>query len=180
MASFGRGEIMKPEEMLQTFKSEGYDGIITERMTGVKNKIARKTLWLTVDKTKLKDAVLFLIETAEEQPHFCIISTSDLGDEVELNYHFTVGWGKKLEELQFTFKVILSKKDLTIDSLTDVVPAIIFSEREIREMMGVEVQNLPDKRHLFLTPNFPEGVYPWRRDETGPKKTNKLYEGWKQ
>ena len=47
-------------------------------------------------------------------------------------------------------------------------------------MTGADVRGLKDKRHLFLTPDFPEGVYPWRRDETGAKETNKLYEGWKE
>ena len=45
---------------------------------------------------------------------------------------------------------------------------------------GVEFDELPDKRHMFLTKDFPDGVYPWRRDETAPKETNKLYETWKE
>jgi membrane-bound hydrogenase subunit beta len=35
-------------------------------------------------------------------------------------------------------------------------------------MMGVEVVGIPDKRRLFLPEDFPEGVYPWRKDEKGP------------
>jgi membrane-bound hydrogenase subunit beta len=31
----------------------------------------------------------------------------------------------------------------------------------------VEVVDIPDPRRLFLTENFPENVYPWRKDETG-------------
>ena len=138
----------------------------------------RKSVWVKVDGDNLKDAVTYLIELAEESPHFSIISCSDLGDDIELNYHFTLGFGNWLEEFSFIIKVILPKTNLKIPSLTELVPAIIFSEREIKEMMGVEFDNLPDKRHLFLTTSFPKGVYPWRRDETAPKKTNKLYEGW--
>lgn len=170
---------MNAEEIMQQFQEKGYEVRLSQRPCGVKNRAIRKGVWVTVGREQLRDAVSFMQEMAEEYPHFSIISTADLGDDVELNYHFTLGYGKWLEECAVTFKVIIPKTDLSVPSLTDIVPAIIFSEREITEMMGVEVEGLPDKRHLFLTPDFPEGVYPWRRDETGPTETNKLYERWK-
>ena len=120
------------------------------------------------------------MENTDDFPHFCVASASDMGDTVEVNYHYTVNFGTHLEEIQITFRVILNKKDLWIPTLTDITPATIFSERELHEMMGIEIDGLKDKRHLFLTNDFPKGVYPWRRDETGPKELNKLYEGWKE
>ena len=119
-------------------------------------------------------------ENSDEFPHFCVASASDSGDTLEVNYHYTINFGGQLEEIQITFRVTVEKKDLWLPTLTDITPATVFSERELREMMGIEIDGLKDKRHLFLTDEFPEGVYPWRRDETGPKDLNKLYEGWKE
>ena len=170
---------MNVEEAKQKFESMDHKAWITERIAGVKNKVARKTLWIKVDKEKIRDAMQFFKDMADQYPHFSIISCSDLGSNVELNYHFTLGYGKKLEEFVVTFKIDIPKNDLKIDSIADIFPATIYSEREIKEMMGVEVIGIPDARHMYLTKDFPSGVYPWRRDEAGVKKTNKLYEGWK-
>jgi membrane-bound hydrogenase subunit beta len=35
-------------------------------------------------------------------------------------------------------------------------------------MMGIEIVGIPDNRRLFLPDDFPQGFYPWRKDEKGP------------
>ncbi len=170
---------MNIEEAKQEFEKAGYETWITERVAGVRNKVARKTLWIRVEKEKFKEAMQFFKDVADQYPHFSIISCTDLGNTIELNYHFALGYGGRLEEYVVTFKVELPKDDLKIDSIADIFPAVIYSEREIKEMMGVDVINIPDGRHMFLTKDFPPDVYPWRRDEAGVKQTNKLYERWK-
>jgi len=170
---------MNIEEVKQEFEKAGYETWITERVAGVRNKVARKTLWIKVDKEKFREAMQFFKEIADQYPHFSIISCTDLENIIELNYHFALGYGGRLEEYVITFKVNLPKNDLKIDSIAGIFPAVIYSEREIQEMMGVVVKNIPDGRHMFLTKDFPSGVYPWRRDEAGVKETNKLYERWK-
>jgi membrane-bound hydrogenase subunit beta len=47
------------------------------------------------------------------------------------------------------------------------MPGATFTEREKQEMLGIEVVGIPDPRRLFLPDDFPEGVYPWRKDEKG-------------
>lgn len=175
----GGREKMNIEETKQKFEEAGYETWITERMAGVRNRVARKTLWIKVEKGKLRETMQFFKDIADQYPHFSIISCTDLGNVVELNYHFALGYGRHLEEFVVTFKIRLQKDDLKIDSIADIFPATIYSEREIKEMMGIDVINIPDGRHMFLTKDFPSGVYPWRRDEMGIKQTNKLYEGWK-
>jgi membrane-bound hydrogenase subunit beta len=34
-------------------------------------------------------------------------------------------------------------------------------------MIGVIVDGIPDGRRIFLPDDFPEEVYPWRKDEKG-------------
>jgi membrane-bound hydrogenase subunit beta len=170
---------MNVDEIIQKFKEKGYEAWVKEKEAGVKIKAKKVSVWVSVDRKKIREAIELMINISEDFPHFSIISASDLGNDVELNYHFTVDYGKNLEEKIVSFKVIIPKKDLRIKSITPLIPSAIFSEREIKEMMGVEIEEIPDGRHMFLTKDFPDGVYPWRRDETSPKETNKLYEEWR-
>ncbi len=169
---------MNAEEVMKKFQDNGYEAWLTSRYAGVKNKVERKTVWVKVDKEKIRETAEFFKGMAE-YPHFSIISCSDEGEHVCLNYHFTLSYARRLQEFIVTFKVEIPKDELKISSIADIFPAIIYSEREIKEMVGVEFEGIPDGRHMFLTKDFPEGIYPWRRDETAPKETNKLYERWK-
>ena len=123
---------MNIEEVKQEFEKAGYETWITERVAGVRNKVARKTLWIKVDKEKFREAMQFFKEIADQYPHFSIISCTDLESIIELNYHFALGYGRRLEEYVITFKVNLPKNDLKIDSIADIFPAVIYSEREIQ------------------------------------------------
>ena len=37
-------------------------------------------------------------------------------------------------------------------------------------MLGIKVIGIPDSRRLFLPDDFPDGVYPWRKNEKGMEK----------
>ncbi len=129
-----------------------------------KNKF--QSLWIEVKKSAFRQAVEHICRL-QEYPHLAIVSSSDLGAEVELIYHFTIYYGHHLEELSLGLRVKLPKSDLRIPTITDLIPGALFTERETQEMMGIEVVDIPDKRRLFLPEDFPEGIYPWRRDEKG-------------
>jgi membrane-bound hydrogenase subunit beta len=106
-----------------------------------------------------------------------VISPVDTGDHVELLYHFSLYYGHHLKAIALVIRVTLPKTDLTVPTITDLIPGAIFSEREVQEMMGVAVAGIPDPRRLFIPDDFPKGVYPWRRDETGPEKMLKVLPG---
>ncbi len=100
-------------------------------------------------------------------PHAAVIAFADTGEAVDLMYHLYIYWGVPHEEILVTFTVSLPKTDLRVPTLTDIIPGLLTSEREKQEMLGIEVVDIPDARRLFLPEDFPEGVYPWRNDETG-------------
>ena len=93
-------------------------------------------------------------------------------------YHLYIYWGVPREEILITLKVSLDKTDLKIPTITDLIPGALTSEREKQEMLGIEVVDIPDGRRLFLPDDFPQGVYPWRKDETGipPDMVKNLWE----
>ena len=162
-------EKLAPQAIIDSFSKKLGDGFINgsvyEREIAVKKNKFR-SLWIDVKKSAFRDAVEHICQL-QKYPHLAVISSSDLGADVELIYHFTIYYGEQLQELCLGLRVKLPKNDLSIPTITDLVPGAIFTERETQEMMGVEVAGIPDTRRLFLPEDFPEGVYPWRKDEKG-------------
>ena len=162
-------EILSPQTIVKSFKTTLGDSLIdskiSEREIAVKKNLFI-TIWINVKREAFRKAVEHICQL-QEYPHLAIISSSDLGDSVELIYHFTIYYGNHLQEISLGLRVRLPKKDLKIPTVTDLIPGAVFTERETQEMIGVEVVGIPDNRRLFLPEDFPEGVYPWRTDEKG-------------
>ena len=148
----------------QKFGSGLVDAKVTERGEG-KTKAKAYNIWLRVDRGLFRPAVQELIDI--RFPHFAVIAGNDLGSEIELLYIFSVFYGQKFAEYMVTIGVRLPKSDLSIPTITDMIPGALFSEREKQEFFGITVTGIPDGRRLFLPEDFPKGVYPWRKDETG-------------
>lgn len=53
---------------------------------------------------------------------------------------------------------------LEYPSVTPKVPACVWGERESRDMFGLIPVGLPDRRRLVLPDDWPEGLYPLRKD----------------
>lgn len=162
-------EILSPQAVVESFKTTLGDSLIDsriyEREVAVKKNLFR-IIWLSVKREAFRKAVEHICQL-QEYPHLAIISSSDLGDNVELIYHFTIYYGQHLKELSLGLRVNLPKNGLKIPTITDLIPGAVFTERETQEMIGVEVVGIPDNRRLFLPEDFPKGVYPWRTDEKG-------------
>jgi len=164
---------MTPENVLGSFRKKFGNKITNSRIEKIPHKMKKtnhlKRVWFDIDRSHLKEAVAHLAKEWPD-PHFAVCSGYDLGKEVVMNYHFSVNYAVRLGEIVITMRVSLPKKDLTVDSITDIIPGAVISEREMQEMMGVKIKGIPDSRRLFLDESFPRKVFPWRKDETGPDK----------
>lgn len=91
---------------------------------------------------------------------FNIASGVDARGHMEILYHFT------FDEINLTvsLRVKLDKANLEIDSLAPVFEGANWVEREIHEVLGIKFKGHPDLRRLLLPEDWPEGVYPLRRD----------------
>ena len=161
-------KILTPEQIADEIKGATGAGFLESRYTewpeGMKGFKSRQ-IWIKVDRESLRAAVKKIIEL--HFPHAAVISFADTGPEVDLMYHLYIYWSVPREEILVTIKVSLPKSDLKVPTITDLIPGALTSEREKQEMLGIEVTGIPDGRRLFLPDDFPQGVYPWRKDETG-------------
>jgi len=159
------------EELVKYFKDEFKTKIksidIKTRAAGSKKK-ETSTIWMRIDKTVFKDVIKHLVDY--QYPHLPVVSGNDLGKNIELIYHFTVNYGERLKEINFHISVELPKSKPEIESICDLIPGALITEREKQEFLGVKIKGIPDDRKLFLPDDWPDKVYPWRRDETGPEK----------
>ena len=58
----------------------------------------------------------------------------------------------------------LPAEEPKVDSITDVVPAANWAEREIRDLVGIEPVGHCYPKRLVLPDGWPDGVHPLRKD----------------
>jgi len=86
------------------------------------------------------------------------ISGLDKGEAFEIIYHFAD------ERVNLNLRTEIPRNDPHIESISPVIPGAILYEREIQEMFGVVVDNIPDPRPLLMPDGWPAGNYPLRKD----------------
>jgi NADH:ubiquinone oxidoreductase subunit C len=95
--------------------------------------------------------------------HISTITVLDSGENFELLYHILLTDGL------VTLKVFLPRNDPSVDTLTDILPGAILYERELHDIMGIEVKNHPDMRILLLPDSWGDKGYPLRKDWVDPR-----------
>jgi membrane-bound hydrogenase subunit beta len=164
-------KLLSAEDFVKSFKDEFKSSIkdvkIKERIAGIK-KNSTKSIWMKVDSKAFKNLIKHLISL--QFPHLAVASGNDLGKNIEIIYHFTVNYGTRMKEINLHISVEVPKTKPELDTISDLIPGALITEREKAEMLGVKIKGIPDARRCFVPEDFPEGVYPWRRDKTGPEK----------
>lgn len=68
------------------------------------------------------------------------------------------------EKFYINVKAFVDPKDKTFPSVTPLVPACVWYEREFYDMFGIVAEGLPDKRRLVLSDDFPDDIHPLLKD----------------
>jgi Ni,Fe-hydrogenase III component G len=85
----------------------------------------------------------------------------DSEDCFEILYHFS----NDETGCVVTVKAFIrDRENPSIESITPLIPAAEWIEREIYDILGIEIKNHPNMRRLILADDWPEGVYPLRKD----------------
>jgi Ni,Fe-hydrogenase III component G len=89
------------------------------------------------------------------------ITGCDLGpeaDQLEVLYHFCVAGAV------ITLRLRIPREGGSVPTLSNVIPSAEVYERELSEMFGITVTGLRQPHRLYLPDDWPEGVYPLRKD----------------
>ena len=102
----------------------------------------------------------------EDVPLRFVIATGiDSDDCFEVLYHYAYDQTSCVITLK---AFIRDREKPAIESITPFLPAAEWIEREIHDLLGIDFENHPDMRRLILSDDWPEGVYPLRKDAKKP------------
>ena len=102
----------------------------------------------------------------EDVPLRFVIATGiDSDDCFEVLYHYAYDQTSCVITLK---AFIRDREKPAIESIAPFLPAAEWIEREMHDVLGIEFNNHPDMRRLILADDWPEGVYPMRKDAKKP------------
>ncbi|AHJ13634.1 hydrogenase large subunit [Sulfurospirillum multivorans] len=106
------------------------------------------------------------------------LTTMVPNDERSINKHYALYYALSMEggkmfegdeiaqdeKCFVTIKTLISPDSLVYPSVTPLVPACVWYEREAYDMFGLVAEGLPDKRRLVLSDDWPDDLFPLRKD----------------
>lgn len=118
-------------------------------------------VFFAVSAGALRDAVSFMKERWGLY-HVSAITGREAGGGFEVLYHFFAGG------VTVTVRVELPKEAPAVPSITDLLPGATFYERELYDLLGITAVGHPCPRRLVLPEDWPDGVFPLRKDWRPP------------
>ena len=125
--------------------------------------------WQTDDQLTLTVKLNMLPEVVEYlyYQHGGWLSVLFGNDERTLNGYFAVYYVLSMEQGEKCWvivKALVEPSCPEFPSVTPRVPAAVWGEREVRDMYGLIPVGLPDERRLVLPDDWPDDLYPLRKD----------------
>ncbi len=119
------------------------------------------TLWIRISRKHLRTAVETCVQNMGGR--FLVSVGTDQRENGE-GYGIVHLFSLDREGLFLALECVVPEWDEKVDSITPIIPGADWSERECRDVIGVEPEGHPDPRRLLLPDDWPEGVFPLRRD----------------
>jgi Ni,Fe-hydrogenase III component G len=118
---------------------------------------AKGRVWVTLNPNELVNAVNVLRDRFSII-QLAVIAGEDLRDAFMANYVFTSQ--KRVVVLQ----VRIDRQNPEVPSLAGMIPGAMVYERELKDLFGINPVGHPDLRRQAVPEDWPEGVYPLRKD----------------
>jgi NADH-quinone oxidoreductase subunit C len=139
------------------------EAIIQKINTEIKDKVQEVSLAapLRINIKVDRGQLLFVLQYLKEQfgfTHLATITGLDLGESFEVLYHMASNLAT------INVRILTPRSDPKIPSVCPVIAGAILYERELQDMFGLVVENIPDPRPLLLADDWPAGEYPLRKD----------------
>lgn len=117
---------------------------------------------LDVDVKVLKELIPIIVGLRVKRlGYLSAIVGSDLGpekNELEVLYFFCP------ESAIIALRIRIPRDHPVLPTVSEVISSAEVFERELSEMFGIEITGLRTPEHLYLPDDWPDGVYPLRRD----------------
>jgi membrane-bound hydrogenase subunit beta len=127
-----------------------------DKILGVKTPRERR-MFVQIPLAQVKEVILYLKQNFN-MTHLTTITAIDVGENIEVIYHFFC------QGVALNLSSLVPKSNPVLDTVTTIIPGAVLYEREIQDMLGLKVKDIPDSRRLVLPESWPEGVYPLRKD----------------
>ncbi len=136
---------------------------IKDKLIAIEQK-ADNRIFLTCESENSFAVNKFLFEDVPLR--FVIATGIDSDDCFEVLYHYSYDQTGCVVTLK---AYIRNREEPSIESITPILPAGEWVEREIHDLFGIDFKNHPNMRRLILSDDWPEGVYPLRKDVSSAK-----------
>lgn len=131
---------------------------IKDKLTKIE-QTSEKRIFLYCESENSRAVNKFLFEDVPLR--FVIETGIDSEDCFEVLYHYScdeIGWVVTLKAF------IRDREHPSIESIAPFLPGAEWIEREIHDVLGIDFKNHPNMRRLILSDDWPEGVYPLRKE----------------
>jgi NADH:ubiquinone oxidoreductase 27 kD subunit len=136
---------------------------LEKQFSGVVTNIVNKREKRIFAETTVENLVGVTKVLKEQGLHFLgTITGLDSGERFEVIYHFYNEHG-----LVFNLKVFIPRDNPKVPTITAVFPGVFLYERELMDLLGIDVEGTPPNRRYPLPDSWPAGQYPLRKDWKG-------------
>jgi len=127
---------------------------------------SKKRVYVSVSIDDAKDVIGYLFRILGAR--MSIATGIDTRTGIEMLYHMAFD----KHALMVTVRTMVEKPELKMPTLTDIIPAANWIEREIHEMLGVDFVGHPNLDRLLLPDDWQVGEYPFRKKTFESEKEN--------
>ena len=108
------------------------------------------------------ERLIEVLESLRDQgaTHISTITVVDRIEEKVFEVLYHLYW----ENNEITVRVEISRENPVVPTVTTILPGALTYEREIQDMFGIRVEHIPNPKRILLSDDWPEGVYPLRKD----------------
>ncbi|MFH1615631.1 MAG: NADH-quinone oxidoreductase subunit C [Planctomycetota bacterium] len=138
---------------------------LNEKLSELKEKLNSieqplpKRIYLSCEADNAYSINKFLFEDVGAR--FVIATGIDSDDCFEIIYHYSYDQLGCVISLK---AFIRDRENPAVESIAPFLPAAEWIEREIHDILGIDFRNHPNLKRLILADDWPDGVYPLRKD----------------
>jgi Ni,Fe-hydrogenase III component G len=136
---------------------------IKSKLTAIEQR-PRNRVFLLCESENSYEVNKFLFEDVPAR--FVIATAMDSDNCFEILYHYSYDPTGCVITIDSSIR---DRENPAVESIAQFLPGAEWIEREMHDEFGIEFKNHPNMRRLILADDWPEGVYPLRKDAKNEK-----------